>query len=234
MPPDINFDQVFGFFEPLIFEQPVAGLLCILMGFGLLFYGVRLAKYFVVLVGTLLGAFVAYSLGNYAGYGRTSMYVLPFVGALGGGLIALPRARLAFVIIVDCLALWGGFKLGALVGEMTSYVFALACLIIVGFVTWRRFNTIVIFCSSLAGALLFVVGACSFINQADPAIFLRIRANYSLSTLLVTIAVAVLGMMYQEELKKTMQPDGEGEWESEPQEELSEAPRPSGRLQTAG
>jgi len=228
---NINFDQVFRFFEPLVFESPVAGLLALLLGFGLLFYGVRLARYFVALVGTLLGAYVAYAIGNHMGYGRTSMYVLPFVGALAGGLFALPRAKLYFVVVIDCFAFWGGLKLGMLVGEMTGYAFALACLIIVGFVTWQRFHTIVMFCSSLAGALLFVVGACSFINQADPAIFLRIRANYSLSTLLVTIAVTVLGMMYQEELRKTMQPEGKEEWE--PEEELSPSTRPSRRLQTA-
>ncbi|MHC4660504.1 MAG: hypothetical protein ACYS8W_02325 [Planctomycetota bacterium] len=230
----VDFDNIFRFFGPALEGHPIVGLLCLLMGFGLLFYGVRLSRYFVMLIGVLAGTWLAFYAATSYGFSRSSVYALPFFGAIAGGLLSIPRPRVALAYISGILALFAGLRIGAYVGEMTSFALAAAAFIVVVLAVHQKFERAVIFSSSVAGAMLFIVGSCAFINHADSSLYERIRVSYSLSTMLVTIGVAVFGMMYQEELYRVMEPESEGGPDSEKSYDEDPGRSASGRLQAAG
>ncbi|KAG0049701.1 hypothetical protein BGZ83_005472 [Gryganskiella cystojenkinii] len=198
-------------------QSGIAGVILIICGFLLCFFGYRLFHVTMFLIGFYFFGNIAYiGMANGGVTSETLLLVISIVVGIFGGLLLICCSRLG-VAILGALALYSlglwilGWKSGGLITSGVGRGIFLAVLVIIGLILgFVREREVVIIGSAILGAYSFVLGvdffaqtgfagaASSFINSKAP---IDNRAG-SLSgkeyALLATfIVMALLGMAVQ-------------------------------------
>ncbi|KAG0343481.1 hypothetical protein BG004_005275 [Podila humilis] len=197
-------------------QAGIAGVILILAGFLLCFFGYRLFHVTMFLIGFYFFGNISYiGMANGGVTSETLLLVISIVVGILGGLLLICCSRLG-VAVLGALALYSlglwilGWESGGVITSKTGRGVLLAILAVVGFfIGLCRERETVIVGSALVGAYSFVAGVdmfahTGFVNQADSFINGknnvedRVDLNGEQYALLATFVVmALLGMAVQ-------------------------------------
>jgi len=141
------------------------------IGTGLVFglMGFRLFKVLIVVSFGVIGFIIGDSLGSSLGVGGGLELLFGFVGALGLALFSVYLVKISVAILAGG---WAGLAVVMVVNQFASsqlllLVCGLAAFIVVASLTLVMYQEIIIFVTSLEGALLFLGGLAVFVSRMD-------------------------------------------------------------------
>lgn len=187
-------------------SQQIVNLAVCLLAFALIFWGLKLFKLYIILIGIALGGMFGAFLGGEIGQSQAGIFIGAFITAIIGGVIAWPLQKIFVFIISGVLVGFLGVAIATALGapDMAAAITGLIFFLFGGIMAVLLYDYFIIIVTAYGGAQIIfnLVYAPGFIfprRNAEQVMqrFVRLYSEHIVAFLVVIILFVLFALVFQ-------------------------------------